>query len=437
MTSDQKRRTFKSAKESETPPPWIGAATGGSIGTVGSTTLVREFNERSLLDLLRSEGPLSRVELANRTGLSKPTVSTALANLVRCGLVMEDGAETGKRGPAAVIYRARAAIGFVMSLDIGRSWIRSMVADLAGSVIARSDVPNRARSASALLALITKLAAEVQTEAAHMVWGNRSQPLNVIVTVIGGPGAIDEATLSIKVSGEIRGWGKTGFVAELRSQLSGQVIIENDINLAAVGEHANGIAVGIENFVLLSIGTGVGCGIVLNDALFRGSSGSAGEFGFAPISPGNQLAPIRAASQDRATGVLEEKLGASSIVARAHSLGLDAVTDARTLFELASSGSAPAKGVLAEVGELLGRAIVTVVSLFDPEIIVIAGGIGGSLEQLRPDLDAAVARLSPFKPTIVAGRLGEAAVLHGGVAVGLPIARNRIFADRESAQHYI
>lgn len=175
----------------------------------------------------------------------------------------------------------------------------------------------------------------------------------------------------------------------------------------------------------------------MNDALVRGSSGSAGEFGFAPISPGNQLAPIRAASQDRATGVLEEKLGASSIVARAHSLGLDAVTDARTLFELASSGSAPAKGVLAEVGELLGRAIVTVVSLFDPEIIVIAGGIGGSLEQLRPDLDAAVARLSPFKPTIVAGRLGEAAVLHGGVAVGLPIARNRIFADRESAQHYI
>ena len=107
---------FKSAKESETPPSWIGAATGGSIGTVGSTTLVREFNERSLLDLLRSEGPLSRVELANRTGLSKPTVSTALANLVRCELVMEDGAETGKRGPAAVIYRARAAIGFVMSL---------------------------------------------------------------------------------------------------------------------------------------------------------------------------------------------------------------------------------------------------------------------------------------------------------------------------------
>lgn len=434
MTSDQKRRMFKSAKESETPPSWIGAATGGSIGTVGSTTLVREFNERSLLDLLRSEGPLSRVELANRTGLSKPTVSTALANLVRCELVMEDGAETGKRGPAAVIYRARAAIGFVMSLDIGRSWIRSMVADLAGSVIARSDVPNRARSALALLAQITKLAAEVQAEAAHAVWGNRSQRLNPIVTVIGGPGVVDESTSTMRVSGDIRGWGKTGFVAELRSQFSGQVIIENDINLAALGEHANGIAVGIENFVLLSIGTGVGCGIVMNDALFRGSSGSAGELGFAPISLGNHTAPMQTARHDRATGVLEERLAASGIVAHAHSLGLNDITDARSVFDLASSGNPSAIAALDTVGELLGRAIVTVVALFDPEIIVVAGGIGGRLEQLRPGIDACVARLSPFNPTVVAGSLGDASVLHGGVAVGLPIARNRIFADRETGR---
>jgi predicted NBD/HSP70 family sugar kinase len=195
---------------------------------------------------------------------------------------------------------------------------------------------------------------------------------------------------------------------------------------------ANGTAVGIENFVLLSMGTGVGCGIVVNNELFRGSSGSAGELGFAPISPGNRIAPLRPASPDRATGILEESLGAAGIVARAQGLGLRQIGDARSVFALAESGNAKAKQLVSEVAELLGRAIVTVVSLFDPEMIVVAGGIGGSLEQLRPATEEAVARLSPFKPTIVAGSLGDASVLHGGIALGLPIARDRMFANRKA-----
>jgi predicted NBD/HSP70 family sugar kinase len=395
-------------------------------GAVGSTTLVRELNERSLLDLLRRNGPTSRVELARLTGLSKPTVSTALANLVRSRLAIEDGAESGKRGPAAILYRADPNAGFVMSVDVGRNWIRALVADLSGTSIARTDIANRARSASALLQAIAGLT-ETVSDKAHELAVRRK--LSISTTVIGGPGVLDDATGTMRVAGGLPGWSKAGFAHELRALINGHVVFENDINLAALGEHASGAAQGSQDFVLLSIGNGIGCGIVLGNQLFKGANGSAGEAGFLPLDLYSRSTPSMR-RVDPSIGVLEQAVCGDAITARANELGLRDVEHASQVFELAASGNKRAQRVREEVGELLGRAITVITSLFDPEKIVINGGVGSNLEVLRPHINEALQRLSPFSPTIVSGSLGDAAALYGGVCIGLPFAREQLFANR-------
>src|SRR6187549_1059083 len=113
-------------------------------GQVGTPQLLRTMNERLLLDRLREHGPASRGELARETGLSKPTVSAALAGLQDAGLVVMVGALGGRPGPATAIYDMNAQAGHVAGIDIGRDWVRVAVADLRGDIVARQDARNTA-----------------------------------------------------------------------------------------------------------------------------------------------------------------------------------------------------------------------------------------------------------------------------------------------------
>src|SRR3954451_755563 len=127
----------------------------------GTPSLLRTVNEPAILNLLRRAGATSRAQLARDSGLSKPTVSQALANLERAGLVLEIGLQTPPRGRAAVLYEPNAAAGYVVGIDIGRSFVRVAAADLAGAIVARRDVPNRARSAASVVRAAADVAHEV------------------------------------------------------------------------------------------------------------------------------------------------------------------------------------------------------------------------------------------------------------------------------------
>src|SRR4051812_26631654 len=124
----------------------------------GRPRLLRAINERTLLDLLTRVGPASRAQLARETGLSKPTVSLALGNLERAGLVRPLGTVSGARGRTAVLYGIDPSAGHVMGIDIGRAWMRVAVADLDAQIVARRDVRNRARSAAALVREVSAVA---------------------------------------------------------------------------------------------------------------------------------------------------------------------------------------------------------------------------------------------------------------------------------------
>src|SRR5438067_10143389 len=134
-------------------------------GPAGTPALLRTHNQRALLERLRRNGPLSRADLARQSGLSKPTVSQALADLEEAGLVRVVGRAAPSRGRTAMLYEPDPRAGYVVGIDIGRAWIRVAVADLAGQVVSRSDARNRARSAESVVRTVATPARAAVSEA--------------------------------------------------------------------------------------------------------------------------------------------------------------------------------------------------------------------------------------------------------------------------------
>jgi predicted NBD/HSP70 family sugar kinase len=386
---------------------------------VGTPRLLRTMNERLLLDRLREHGPASRGELAKETGLSKPTVSAALGGLEEAGLVVMVGNVSGRPGPTTAIYDMNAHAGHVAGVDIGRDWIRVAIADLRGEPIARQDARNTARSAADLVRRVRRLADKAAAEAG-LEWST------VTYAVVGSPGVLNEATGSLDFAQNLPGWGRPGLVDRLRATLEIGLAIENDVNLAAVGELASGAGQGRSNFVFVSVGTGVGMGIVINGELYSGARGAAGEVSYLPAA--ENLALDQEVLEH---GLTETVVGASGVVREARAAGLRLET-AKEVFGAAAAGDPLALAVVEAEGRRIGGLIVAVAAVLDPEVVVLAGGVGRNLDLLGDSITARIAELGPLCPTVVASTLGDSGVLLGAVTRALGRAWDVIFTGRRA-----
>ena len=395
---------------------WLGA---GEEQQSGSHALLRELNERLILDRLRATGTQSRAQLAKASGLTKPTVAAALANLTTAGLVLSAGNSEGHAGPAAFRYRANQRAGFTAAIDIGRSWVRIAVTDLGGLELAYAEVPNRARSAGGLVADIARLAASTAT-AAGIAWSD------VVTTVVGSPGVFDEETDRFRFVPNLSGWERRGLLGELRHALGSGLVIENDINLAAVGEQTFGAGRGVPNFVLVSVGTGVGMGIVIGGALYVGGSGAAGEVSYLPN--GDSEAPR---SDARQRGMTEAAASAAGLMQAARDAGL-VFGSPEEIFAAAVAGDEQAQAVVEAEGRRIGALITAVAAILDPELVVLSGGVGRNLDVLGDAIARRISELGPLRPRIVASDLGDGGVLLGAVARALDVARDLLFERSRS-----
>lgn len=390
------------------------------MSKVGNPQLLRTMNERLLLDRLRVHGPASRGELAKASGLSKPTVSAALAGLEEAGLVRLVGSLGGRPGPTTAIYDVNVRAGLVAGVDIGRNWIRLAIADLRGEFIGRREIRNSARSAADLVRRVRTLADAVAEEAG-IEWAA------VTYVVIGSPGVLNPETGRLDYAQNLPGWGRAGLVERLRAALEVDSSIENDINLAAVGELTFGVGSGVRNFVLVSIGTGVGMGIVINGELYVGNTGAAGEVSFLPT------AEIDAgASQARQRGMTETVAAADGVARAAQQQGLH-FDSAKEVFDAAAAGDARARAVVEAEGRRIGTMLTAVAAILDPELVLLGGGIGRNIELLGDPITRRMGELGPLHPRIAASALGEDGVLSGAVARALDVARDRLFERRSSS----
>src|SRR5580692_8915442 len=373
--------------------------------------LIRALNEQLLLDHVRSSGPYSRAELARVSGLSKPTVSLALANLERAGLIRLAGQRTGMPGRTALLYEVRPEAGFILGLDIGVRYLRGAVADLAGEVRARLSVPVRAATAGDRVAELVELADELCAR----VGITRAQ---VTATVVGSPGVYDPQRNLMALTGGLPGWDQPEAVAGLRAAFGPALAIENDVDAAALAERALGVGQEADRFAWVHVGTGIGMGLVLGGRLHRGVHGVAGEIAFMPLSD-------EESSEARRRGPLEAAAAASGIVRAARTTGMRGAVSARSVFAAAARGDERAVAVVAAEARLVARAVCCVITVVDPELIVLGGGIGQA-PGFASTVTSALSDLTPVLPEVKVSALGSDVVVDGCLAEGASLAWNHL-----------
>jgi predicted NBD/HSP70 family sugar kinase len=370
---------------------------------------------------VRALGRASASQLVAATGLSKATIGLALGGLERCGLVSRVGHRVGQVGRAPRVYQIRPEAAWAMALDIGASWIRLALADLSGTIMVRTDERVRSREARALAPQIGELA----RASAHQAGVTLA---DVTHTMIGIPGVYEPGADRIMAAPNLPGWEQTGSVGALRELFGTRFSIENDVNLATLAEQAHGAGTSEPNFVLVSVGTGIGMGVVIGGSLYRGSNGRAGEISFLPVA--GRLGRLAAADPDvRRHGILEAVAGADGVLTSALRHGISA-TSAEEVFQAARSGDPAASRVVQAESVFLARALAAVVAVLDPGLIVLGGGVGANADLLLAPTRHQLGRLLELTPPpIVTSALGRDSVVLGGLAGALDRAREEALAQ--------
>jgi predicted NBD/HSP70 family sugar kinase len=390
----------------------IGLSPGGPLpnGQAARPPLIRAMNEQLLLERIRLSGPYSRADLARVSGLSKPTVSLALANLERAALVREAGQRTGVPGRSALLYEVRPDAGFVLGLDIGHQFLRGALADLSGEIRIRSSRKASASSVSGRVAELVALADDICAE------GGIARD-RVTQTVIGSPGVYDPRRDAMALTGGMPGWNRPAALAGLRNAFGPGLAVENDVDAEALAERAHGHGQDADSFAFVHVGSGIGMGLVIDGKLHRGAHGVAGEIAFLPLADDQEVDRGEA----RRRGVLEAVAAASAVVRQARRAGMRGPVSARRVFEASARGDTRASAVVAEEARLVASAICCVVAVADPQLIVLGGGIGqapGFAEAVTRSLRA----VAPVLPEVKVSALGTDAVVDGCLAEGTGLA---------------
>jgi predicted NBD/HSP70 family sugar kinase len=382
--------------------------------TTGTPSLLRAINARTILELIQRTGPVSRAQVARDSGLSKPTVSLGLAALLEAGLVREVGRSSGRRGPSAVLYELNREAGWVAGVDVGRRFVRAAIADITGTIVARREERAKVRSARSLVGQIGAVARGLADQAG-IGWDQ------VVHATVGSPGVFQPTRGAVTLAPNLPGWGRHGLLEALVGELGPRVGVENDVNLAAVGERWKGLGRDVRDFGFLSVGTGVGMGLVLGGELYRGSHGAAGEVGYLPIGS-DPYAP-----HARRRGAFEEATNAAGVVRTAREAGMAGSLTPTKVFALARKGDPTARQVVATEARRLALGLAVVIAVVDLELVVLGGGVGGNADLLLEPVERELRALSPLRPRLAVSSLGEDAVLQGAVATALAAAQDWLF----------
>ncbi|MEJ3654576.1 ROK family protein [Actinomycetes bacterium KLBMP 9759] len=389
----------------------------------GSSRLLRAINERTSYALLLERGALTRGELVELTGLSKPTASEVIRRLQDAGLAKVAGHITGKPGPNAEIYEPDPDAGFYAAFsvrDLGRRQGPNLVgtlSDLTGTIRARTETRIAFGSTDPVEALAGVLDGLV-AEAAIPVDRLRHVQLGV-------PGSYDPQSDTIRYV-DVPGWSAQGLVGRLRERLAAPVDVANDVNLVAIAERAHGVAADSSAFALLWLGDeGLGLATDLGGTLLQGARGSAGEIGYMPVGlPG------------RGTGRTDytQLVCGRAVLELAHEHGMRAGSAAAAVSAAAAGGHG---AFLDELAERVAVGLAAVVAVLDPPLVVLAGEIGSAGgDVLAAAVSQAVGEVSPLGTQVAPTGITDDPVLLGAMHAGLTATRERLLSGlSEAADH--
>jgi predicted NBD/HSP70 family sugar kinase len=390
------------------------------------------LNDRAALDLLLGGEMLTRAQISEYTGVSKVTVSQMLARLEERGLVAIAGEQAGGRGPNAALYSVVPSSAYVAGLYVDFDLVSAAVADVTGRRVAEvSGNPNGTDDPVELVrGTIEQACASAGIEVTRLS-----------ALVIGSPGVVDPRTGDPRLAVNLPAWHE-GALDALTDAWHKPVVIENDVNLAAMAERADGAAASADDFVLVWLGVGLGLATILGGRLHRGTAGAAGEIGYLPVHG----APLHTDLRHPASGGFQSLAGGNVVRELAAGHGFTAPTPAEAVRAAvsaashgdvshgdASHGDATSDRAEAFLDELAHRVAVGVASVcvvLDPGLVVLGGEVGRAGGTVLADrVAAAVASIWPSRPRVVPTGVPGEPVLRGAMLAAVARARSALLAS--------
>jgi N-acetylglucosamine repressor len=322
----------------------------------GSKRLIREINQALVLNSIRSHGSLSRTEIAQLSHLSMPTVSEITAGLLEAGLLYEHSTGTSTGGRRPVLLALNPEAGYVVGIKLMEDSAIAVLTDLDATVLARRtgaiDTQTIEGIADTLMEIVQRIAAEA---------GGRP----ILGVGVGMAGVIDRQRNLVRYATYF-GWHDVPFAQLLEQRLDLPVVVDNDVNALTAAEQWFGAGRGINDVLVVSMGRGIGMGMVLNGQLYRGSAGGAGEFGHTTIVADG---PLCACGKH---GCLEALISDPALVKRAEMV-LGHPTTIHEAMALALGGDAALQAIFTAAGRTLGVAVANLVNVLNPALVIIGG----------------------------------------------------------------
>lgn len=371
----------------------------------GDQALIKRINTAIVLESILRGAPLSRAQISERTGLNKATVSSLVQDLIDGSLVVETGPGESSGGRKPVMLEFVASAGHAIGIDLGVNYIRGVLMDLQGGIVRELTAPLRRTEPDYAFGELCRAIDELIASAPEAPYG-------IVGIGVGVPGLVDEAG-SVLFAPNLK-WRDVPLERQLSDRYGLPVAIDNEANAGAIGEQKYGAGRQIANLVYVSVGIGIGTGLILHKTLYKGASGFSGEMGHLSVEAHGK--PCSCGNR----GCWEMYASERSLLAEAAALGYE---DLEQLSVAAERGEEAVLELFRRAGEYLGIGIANIVNVFNPDAVIIGNRMSQAREWLEGELrQTVVQRAIGFhlrKVQLLFAELGERSAMTGAAELAI------------------
>jgi glucokinase-like ROK family protein len=396
---------------------------------------VKNFNKHAALDLIRfSAGGLSRADLAEKMGLTRAAVSLIVTDLLDSGVIQEAEIRSVPSGRPPVMLEINPKLGLVGAIDMGASHMSIAVADFTARILQEFEIPLEIKNGPKVCL------AEANQQLLKLLESQALSISSISAVGVGVPGPVITEAGMVLAPPIMPGWDRYPIRSTLEKMWGCPVTLNNDAELGALGEWAYGAGRGEKNIAYIKVGTGIGAGLILNQQIYGGTTGAAGEIGHLTIDENGPLCNCgnHGCLEAFASGYAIAQQGQLLIQSGKRTLLSDLAAEKITAHEVAEAarrGDLHAQEILRRSGTFIGIAIAGLINLFNPSIVIIGGGVAQVGDLLTAPIRQAVReramRASEQSMRITTAMLGRRSLLIGATVQAINVAIHNA-AERKS-----
>lgn len=378
---------------------------------------MREINRSAILELVRREARISRSEIAGRLQVSLPTVMRIVDELVKDDLLRYSGTKSYSGGRKRDLLEFNSAGHLVIGVDLGGTKLYGAVSDLAGNIIHEIHVQQHTTRDEESYAMLEQMLEQLY----HAASDSQARLRGIGVGV---PGVVQPGSGQVTLAPALN-WYDFPLRERLQTHFRIPVEIDNDVNLAALGEVGFGKGVEVDSLVLITVGTGIGAGVVLNSIVYSGAHQMAGEIGYLLPDTSHLRSHLNTfgAFEQLASGTGIAHRGRKQLAGQRSEQDLRLLS-AEDVFNAARNGEDWARTVISETVDYLAQAIAAIQLILDPEVILLGGGVSASADLLIGPILQRLEHAIPVQPNLQVSSLGYRAGVMGSVIKLLRITAN-------------